>query len=85
MSAIDVQNIGPGQKLELYVSPECPYCAEALAFYRSKGTPHVVHDAQNDGNVRRRMFAYSGGDPTVPVIVVDGVYVQSGWGRPPKG
>jgi hypothetical protein len=25
------------------------------------------------------MFAYSDNDPTVPVIVVDGVYKQSGW------
>ena len=31
------------------------------------------------------MFGYSGGDPTVPVIVVDGKYVQSGWGSPPRG
>jgi hypothetical protein len=25
------------------------------------------------------MFGYTGGDPVVPVIVVDGVYKQSGW------
>jgi len=30
-------------------------------------------------------LAYSAGDPTVPVIVVDGAYVQSGWGSPPRG
>lgn len=31
------------------------------------------------------MFAYTGGDPTVPAIVVNGEYVQSGWGSPPRG
>jgi hypothetical protein len=31
------------------------------------------------------MFAFSGGDPTVPCIVEDGKYIQSGWGDPPRG
>jgi hypothetical protein len=31
------------------------------------------------------MFAYSNDDPTVPCIVEDGKYVQSGWGDPPRG
>ena len=85
LSVADVENIGPNQKLELYVSPDCPYCAQALTFYRGKGITAVVHDAQNDPAAQKRMFAYTGGDPTVPAIVVDGVYVQSGWGHPPRG
>jgi hypothetical protein len=56
-----------------------------MAHYDAAGTPYKRHDAQNDRKARARMFAYSGGDPTVPVIVVDGVYVQSGWGSPPRG
>jgi hypothetical protein len=56
-----------------------------MAYYDAAGTPYTTYDAQNDRDVRTRMFAYSGGDPTVPVIVVDGVYVQSGWGSPPRG
>uniref|UniRef100_E6PCV9 Uncharacterized protein n=1 Tax=mine drainage metagenome TaxID=410659 RepID=E6PCV9_9ZZZZ len=28
------------------------------------------------------MLELSGGDPTVPCIVVDGRYQQSGWGKP---
>ncbi|MGB8965979.1 MAG: glutaredoxin domain-containing protein [Candidatus Cybelea sp.] len=81
----DVEQIPPGAKLELYISPSCPYCQRAMAYYDSVGTPYTRYDAQNVGKMRDRMFAYNGGDPTVPVIVVDGAYVQSGWGSPPRG
>lgn len=53
--------------------------------YDEAGTPYIIHDAQNNREARERMFAYTGGDPTVPAIVVDGTYVQSGWGSPPHG
>lgn len=56
-----------------------------MRHYDAVGTAFEAHDAQNDPAVRRRMFAYTGGDPTVPAIVVDGTYVQSGWGVPPAG
>lgn len=83
--SIDVENVPPGSKLDIYVSPTCPYCAAATAYYDARGTRYTLHDAQNDLAERERMFAYTGGDPTVPAIVVDGVYVRSGWGRPPRG
>jgi glutaredoxin 3 len=82
---IDVEHLSPGSKLELYVSPTCPYCHSATAYYDANGVAYVKHDAQNDLAARKRMFAYTGGDPTVPTIVVDGTYVQSGWGTPPRG
>jgi glutaredoxin 3 len=81
----DVEKIPPGAKLELYISPACPYCQRAMAHYDDAGVPYTIHDAQNNREARKRMFAYSAGDPTVPVIVVDGAYVQSGWGSPPRG
>jgi hypothetical protein len=31
------------------------------------------------------MLELTSGDITVPAIVVDGEYVQSGWGDPPRG
>ena len=83
--SVDYRNIRPGQKLELYVSPTCPYCAEARAYYDAHKVAYRVHDAQNDLAARARMFAYSGDDPTVPAIVVDGKYLRSGWGDPPVG
>jgi glutaredoxin 3 len=83
--SFDVEHLPPGVKLELYISPSCPYCRRAMAYYDAQGTKYACHDAQNDRSARERMFAYSGGDPTVPAIVVDGTYVQSGWGSPPRG
>jgi hypothetical protein len=56
-----------------------------MAHYDAAGTRYERHDAQNDLGARERMFAYTKGDPTVPAIVVDGEYVQSGWGSPPRG
>jgi glutaredoxin len=82
---IDYKRIRPDQKLELYVKSTCPYCNEARAFYDREAVPYTLHDAQNDREARKRMFAYTGGDPTVPAIIVDGTYVRSGWGDPPRG
>ena len=82
---IDVERLEPGHALELYISPECPYCVKAMEHYDRTGYPYRTHDAQNDAAARARMFAYTNSDPTVPAIVVDGDYVQSGWGRPPRG
>lgn len=45
----------------------------------------MAYDAENDERLRAQMFALTGGDPTVPAIVIDGTYVQSGWGSPPRG
>jgi len=82
---IDVERVPLGAKLELYIKPDCPYCAQAMAHYNAAGMRYVTHDAQNDRAARARMFAYSNDDPTVPAIVIDGTYVQSGWGSPPRG
>ncbi len=74
-----------GAKLELYVSPTCPYCRQALAYYDERKIAYTSYDAQNDAAARERMLAFTGGDPTVPAIVVDGAYVRSGCGDPPRG
>lgn len=71
--------------VELYISPSCPYCAQALDHYERAGIAPVVHDAQNDRAARERMFGFTGGDPTVPAILINGRYAQSGWGTPPRG
>jgi len=82
---MDPKSVNPGQKLEMYVKPGCPYCQQARDFYDGHGIAYTEFDAQNDLAARKRMFALSGNDPTVPAIVVDGRYVQSGWGSPPRG
>lgn len=82
---MDLERLEPGRRLEMYVSPDCPYCVEARRHFDAVGYPYTIYDAQNDLALRAAMLAYTGGDPTVPAIVVDGVYVQSGWGSPPRG
>jgi glutaredoxin 3 len=71
--------------LVMYTKPGCPYCEQAREFYNSQKTPFTEYDAQNDRARRKEMLAYSDGDPTVPCIVEDGIYIGSGWGRPPRG
>ncbi len=82
---IDVQHPPSGAKIELYIKDDCPFCAQAMDYYDAAGIVFASYDAQNDRERRQEMLAYTSGDPTVPAIVVDGRYVQSGWGRPPRG
>lgn len=69
----------------IYSKPGCPYCQKAREHYRSIGVDFMDYDAQNDKQRQREMLQFSGGDPTVPCIVQDGVYIGSGWGSPPRG
>ncbi len=71
--------------LVMYIKPGCPYCEKARDYYNLQGMKFTEYDAQNDRARRAEMLAYSDGDPTVPCIVQDGVYMGSGWGTPPRG
>ena len=71
--------------LVVYTKPGCPYCRQALDHYNENNIPFIEYDAQNDPQRQREMLDYTSGDVTVPTIVVDGEYVQSGWGDPPRG
>ena len=69
----------------MYIKPGCPYCQQARDYYNAKGIAFTEYDAQNDLARRKEMFAFSGGDPTVPCVIENGVYITSGWGTPPRG
>ena len=71
--------------LIIYSKPGCPYCEKAREYYEENNVPYIDYDAQNDKQRQKEMFAFSGGDPTVPCIVENGKYIQSGWGDPPRG
>lgn len=71
--------------LVMYIKPGCPYCQRARDYYNENDIAFIELDAQNDRAARREMFGFSDGDPTVPCIVENGKYVQSGWGDPPRG
>lgn len=71
--------------LVLYTKPGCPYCQKAKDFYNAEGVEFIEYDAQNDKQRQKEMLEYTDGDPVVPAIVEDGVYVASGWGTPRRG
>jgi len=71
--------------LVMYTKPGCPYCQQARDHYRKSGVKFTDYDAQNDKRRQKEMLEYAGGDLTVPCIVLDGEYVQSGWGTPLRG
>lgn len=71
--------------LVIYTKPHCPYCQQAREHYNAKGIPFIDYDAQNDKVRQREMLEFTGGDPTVPAMVQNGVYIGSGWGDPPRG
>jgi glutaredoxin len=71
--------------LVMYVKPDCPYCQQARDHYNQNGISFTEYDAQNDKVRQREMLEFTDGDPTVPAMVEDGVYIGSGWGTPRRG
>ena len=71
--------------LVIYTKPGCPYCQQARDHYNAEGIAFTDYDAQKDKARQREMLTFSNGDPTVPCIVKDGMYIGSGWGDPPRG
>ena len=69
----------------MYTKPGCPYCDKARDYYNAEGIEFTEFDAMYDAVRQKEMLAFSNGDPTVPCIVENGKYVQSGWGDPPRG
>lgn len=71
--------------LVMYTKPGCPYCQKARDHYTKEGIGFTEYDAQNDLVRQKEMLEISGGDLVVPCIVINGEYIQSGWGDPPRG
>lgn len=69
----------------MYIKPGCPYCQKARDYYNENNIAFTEYDAQNDRQRKKEMLDFSDGDPTVPCIVENGVYIASGWGIPPRG
>ncbi|MBK6796560.1 MAG: glutaredoxin [Acidobacteria bacterium] len=69
----------PRENVLIFTKPGCPYCARAKDWYNDNRIPFTEKNAQDNREYRREMFGYSDGDPTVPVIVVDGRLKQIGW------
>ena len=71
--------------ITMYVKHDCPYCQRARDYYNENNIEFTEYDAQNDKQRQKEMLELSGGNIVVPCIVMDGEYVQSGWGDPPRG
>ncbi len=66
--------------LTIYTKSGCPYCDKARDYYTENEIEFTEYDAQNDKQRQKEMLDVSDGNITVPCIVDNGEYVQSGWG-----
>ena len=66
-------------EVKIYTKPGCPYCAKAREHYTERGIAFQDLNAQDNLDYRAEMLSISNGDPTVPVIVEDGLLKQIGW------
>jgi len=58
-------------QVELYVTSWCPYCKQAIQFFRSRGIPFTVYDIEKDkGAAQRKNRLDSRGG--VPFAVING-------------
>ena len=64
-----------GNQVELYVTSWCPYCRQAMDFFRSRGIYYVVYDIEKDDSAARRKQEL---DPRrgVPFAVINGVKIH---------
>ena len=65
--------------LELFASPECPFCAEMREKLDWDGKPFVEYDVDTDAAARKRLFDLAGPNAIVPVLVEGGRVTQIGW------
>ena len=62
-------------KVEMYVTPSCPYCMRAKALLDKKGASYEIIDLREHPERRREMLNRANGRRTVPQIFIDGVGV----------
>lgn len=62
-------------KVEMYVTPSCPYCIRAKALLDKKGVTYEVIDLRTNPEKRREMLNRCDGRRTVPQIFIGGVGV----------
>ena len=62
-------------QVELYVTSWCPYCRQAIDFFKSRGINYVVYDIERDDNAarRKRGLDHRRG---VPFAVINGIKIH---------
>lgn len=62
-------------KVEIYLTPFCPYCIAARSLLQKKGVAHEVIDVYEEPARRKEMIQRAKGRTTVPQIFIDGTHV----------
>jgi glutaredoxin len=62
-------------QVELYVTSWCPYCRQAIDFFRPRGIYYALYDIERDDNAARRKNEL---DPRkgVPFAVINGIKIH---------
>ena len=63
------------QRVEIYTTPICPYCAAAKRLLAQKGVSYEETDVSRDPALRQAMMARANGRRTVPQIFIGGRHV----------
>lgn len=66
-------------KTELFGTPACEYTAEMREWLEWNNREFVEYDVERDPAALDRMRAATGGQSSVPVLLVDGKVAQIGW------
>lgn len=62
-------------QVELFVTSWCPYCKDAIRFFRSRGIPYKVYDIEKDVDAARRKMKLDP-SPGVPFALINGYKVH---------
>ncbi len=70
-----VASLQETNQVELYVTSWCPYCRQAIDFFRSRGIYCVIYDVERDDDAARRKKEL---DPRkgVPFAVINGIKIH---------
>ncbi len=66
-------------EVELFGGSGCQYTSELREHMLWEGRDFIEHDVETDQVALRRMLELTGGQRTIPVLVVDGEVTQIGW------
>src|SRR5262249_39107440 len=60
----------------LYTTSWCGWCTKTRSWLDSQGVRYTDHDVERDEAAAAEMRELSGGDPGVPVVVIDGEVIH---------
>ncbi len=69
------QDLNAMQRVRIYTTPICPYCARAKALLRRKGAEFQEIDVLIDADARTEMEEKANGRKTVPQIFVGETHI----------